>query len=219
MIHKESFWNALYNNDVLELNKIVMTFRLSQQQQHHSLHPTDIANKISSYLLDNQTTSSSDTNTLLILNTTNHEGCTALNEAIMCGYFTLTHVLLDLGADATIATDTGFTPLMHAVISVTSEKIEKYGAIQDRYDVFKRILMCPEVVQQINYQNIFGNTALHYAATYQNSTQLDVVDLLLREGSNNHIQNNVGETAENIARCSNNHILADYIINYEMTPS
>ena len=61
----------------------------------------------------------------------------------------------------------------------------------------------------INYQNRYGNTALHIAAKKGN---FEVVKALVEKGANTTIKNNDGKTALDLAIESNNR--NEEIINY-----
>jgi ankyrin repeat protein len=90
-------------------------------------------------------------------------GCTALYLASCAGYTPVVALLLERGADPTIATGTGMTPLMVA---------SHYG----RTEAGRCLLAHPSAAATINRGDNRGRTALHYACQ---SGRGEVVRLLL----------------------------------------
>jgi hypothetical protein len=90
--------------------------------------------------------------------------------------------LLDRGADPTVLTNHGWTPLMSQ-------------AFDGRVDCMARLLQDSRVRATINVQNNNGDTALHIACDSDDGTSTtSIVHLLLQAGANPAVTNNDGET-------------------------
>ena len=88
-------------------------------------------------------------------------------------YIDMLNILLDAGVDVNNVNKDGYSVLMYAV-----ESDRKYMA---------ELLLEKMSKDAINYQDEFGNTALHYAFIHKNSF---MVDLLLKNGANYKLKNN-----------------------------
>ena len=132
--------------------------------------------------------------------------------------------LLDLGANINAASDTGSTPVLHAVFNRNCEMVEylvRHGAdVQKPNNVGETCLMkaaqlgfakelCQILINngsELNAQDSSGNLALHHAITSDDSPHKeDVVQLLIDHGSDPYRKNNRGDDAFQIA-CFERHV-------------
>jgi hypothetical protein len=110
---------------------------------------------------------------------------TALGCACACdgGSLPVVRLLMEEGADPTIADGQGSTPLMNA-----SEG--------DHLEIVDLLLEDPSAASTINHRDSMGNTALSLAVCYGNA---EMVKVLLKHGADAKTVNNEGETPMAIA--------------------
>lgn len=96
-------------------------------------------------------------------------------------YIDMLQILLDAGVDVNNVNKDGYSMLMFAV-----ESDRKYMA---------ELLLEKMHNEAINYQDEFGNTALHYACIHNNSY---MVDLLLKTGANYSLKDNKNKKASQL---------------------
>jgi ankyrin repeat protein len=111
------------------------------------------------------------------MNARDVQGKTALFHAAGNGYEDMVALLLSKGADATIASNHGLTPLMQV-------SIEEHVGVA-------RLLLEHMGREGLDTKDIAGMTALHHAASWGYD---EVVSLLLAKGSNTTIESNGGLT-------------------------
>lgn len=155
------------------------------------------------------------------INMQNHEGYTLLNFAAGDGNLSMVDALLDRGADPTIKTLSGHTPLERAIGTMVAVRLKQAMdarmtaggitgalppragtadfdkirmAIGSRYDAVAIAELDKGI--DINMQNIEGYTLLHFASLEGN---LVMVEELLRRGANPDIRINSGQTALDVA--------------------
>lgn len=126
-------------------------------------------------------------------------GATPLHRAMKATDLTVVRLLLDKGANPSVALKDGSTPLMMAAgmgarrVASDEDVIEKAGTA-DPLDAVKTLL---DAGAEIDTQNDLGNTALHYAAL---TGATRIVEYLVGKGAKLDVYNYAGQTPVDLAR-------------------
>jgi hypothetical protein len=121
--------------------------------------------------------SSTETRTIFTHQWLHEEGATPLLRAAQSGDLTLVDLLLEHGADPTLATDDGTTALMVAAGIGWVEGVTYEWSPARTLETVKRLL---DLELPVNAQNLDGQTALMGAA---HKGRKDVVELLVERGA------------------------------------
>ena len=121
-------------------------------------------------------------------NVLNRIGSTPFLQAAKLGDVPLMRVLLEHGADPSIKTEEGATPLMAAAGVGIWQLGESAGTNED---VFEAVKLCYELGNDVNAVDANGYTALHGAA-HRGSN--DIVKFLVDKGANINAVNKLGWT-------------------------
>ena len=125
-------------------------------------------------------------------------GATPLYRAMKATDLTVVRLLLDKGANPSVAIKDGSTPLMMASgmgarrVASDEDVIEKAGTA----DPLDAVKMFVEAGADIDAQNDLGNTALHYAAQ---TGATRIVEYLVSKGAKLDVYNYAGQTAVDTA--------------------
>jgi len=121
-------------------------------------------------------------------NVLNRLGSTPFLQAAKLGDVALMRVLLEHGADPSIKTDEGATPLMAAAGVGIWQLGESAGTNEDAFEAVK---LCYELGNDVNAVDVNGYTALHGAA-HRGSNE--IVTFLVEKGANINAVNKLGWT-------------------------
>jgi ankyrin repeat protein len=126
-------------------------------------------------------------------------GATPLYRAMKATDLTVVRLLLDKGANPSVAIKDGSTPLMMACgmgarrVASDEDVIEKAGTA----DPLDAVKMFVAAGADVNVQNDLGNTALHYAAQ---TGATRIVEFLVSKGAQIEVYNYVGRTPLDVAK-------------------
>jgi ankyrin repeat protein len=126
-------------------------------------------------------------------------GATPLYRAMKATDLTVVRLLLDKGANPSVAIKDGSTPLMLASgmgarrVASDEDVIEKAGTA----DPLDAVKMFVAAGVDVNVQNDLGNTALHYAAQ---TGATRIVEFLVSNGAQVEVYNYVGRTPLDVAK-------------------
>jgi ankyrin repeat protein len=118
----------------------------------------------------------------------NRIGSTPFLQAAKLGDVELMRLLLEYGADPSITTEEGATPLMAAAGVGIWQAGESAGSNDD---VFEAVKICYELGNDVNAVDANGDTALHGAA-HRGSNE--IVQLLVENGAKLDVPNTLGWT-------------------------